>query len=264
MDDYYTYRTLTAELRGQIVKIISKPGLPNWERLDPGTRLLAERVEIGVRDRVLDLGCGPGVIGVIAARLAHKGHITLVDSNCVAVEAAQRTLAANGIDNASVRLSDGTEALSPDARFDAVVLHLPKGKAVIEQYVYQAAAALVPGGHLYLAGPKQGGLKRAETLMRAVLGAAGVIGMKKAHHVVVAQRTTDDRQPLHGTDDGPRSTVYHPSDIELHGHKRPVYAKPGVFSRDGLDDGTRALIAAMRCMRATPCSTWAVARALWG
>jgi 16S rRNA (guanine1207-N2)-methyltransferase len=244
MDDYYTYRTLTVELREQAVKVVTKPGLPNWEGLDPGTRLLAEAMEIGPEDRVLDLGCGPGAVGVVAAWLAHQGHVTLVDSNCVAVEAARHTLAANGIENASVVLSDGTEALPPDARFDVVTLHLPKGKAVIEQFIHQAADALVPGGHLYLAGPKQGGLKGAVALVRQVFGAAGVIGMKKAHHVVVAQRTDDRRQT---TDDSPSSVVRRPSSVvELLGRKLQVYARPGVFAWEGVDDGTRALMETMQ------------------
>jgi 16S rRNA (guanine1207-N2)-methyltransferase len=62
------YVTRTIILDGVETALISKPGVFAWDRLDAGTAALVGAMEIGARDRVLDLGCGTGLAGLAAAR----------------------------------------------------------------------------------------------------------------------------------------------------------------------------------------------------
>lgn len=95
--------------------------LPTWERTDPGaripvyldpgmafgtgahptTRLCLHAIERILRpgDRVVDLGCGSGILAVAAARLG-AGRVLACDIDPEAVESAQRSARANDVGNA--------------------------------------------------------------------------------------------------------------------------------------------------------------------
>jgi 16S rRNA (guanine1207-N2)-methyltransferase len=149
------YASHTVTLDGQETTVVGKPGIFAWDRLDDGTRALVSAMEIGSGERVLDLGCGTGLAGVAAARRAPEGWITLVDVDVRATTAARRTLAANGITNAEVHLSDAG-ADFPSGTFDVVVTNPPfhQGVAVertaARRFIEAAARLLHAEGRLYL------------------------------------------------------------------------------------------------------------------
>jgi len=234
---YYTFRQFVVEARGRQVTIVGKPGVWSWDRLNPGTAALLEVAEVEPGDGVLDLGCGTGVIGAIAAQLAPQGHVTLVDCNVAAVACAERTLAANGIANAEVRLADGVIGLSP-ASFDLVLSHLPRGRAVQEELIRGVAWVLRPGGRFYFVANKRVGIRGAITYARELFGRCGVVRQKKGYHVAMAIRPTG-LQPF------PLADGYVARAIILDGIETTLVSKPGVFAWDRLDDGTAALVSAM-------------------
>jgi 16S rRNA (guanine1207-N2)-methyltransferase len=114
-----TYHTPQGDLPVQTM-----PGVFSWESLDKGTAYLLETVDFKTLAgaRVLDMGCGVGVLGALAAR--HAEHVTLVDDNLLAVQCTQGTLARNGIDNAQALVSDGYEALAGQG-FDVILCNPP-------------------------------------------------------------------------------------------------------------------------------------------
>src|SRR3989304_4635377 len=101
-------------VRGFELRLATQPG-----GFAPGTRLLIEARRVSPTARVLDLGCGYGAIGIVAAKLATKGHVLLVDSDIRATRLPQRNLALNGVTNAEVLLGDRVHDLPPKARFAA-------------------------------------------------------------------------------------------------------------------------------------------------
>jgi 16S rRNA (guanine1207-N2)-methyltransferase len=235
--DYYTFRQFTAEVQGHPVIFVGKPGVWSWDTLNPGTAALLEVATVEPGDRVLDLGCGTGVIGAVAGVLAHQGHVTLVDCNVAAVACAERTLAANGLANADVRLADGVIGLSP-ASFDLVLSHLPRGRAVREELIRGAAWVLAPGGRFYFVASKRAGVKGAIATARETFGRCGVVRQKKGYHAALAFKPAGSASP-------PPSDSYVTRTIELDGVETTLVSKPGVFAWDRLDDGTAALVGAM-------------------
>jgi 16S rRNA (guanine1207-N2)-methyltransferase len=83
------------------------PRLFSPRGLDPGTAAMLRRVHVEPHDKVLDLGCGYGVVGVYAAHHADPERVWLVDIDPVAVDFARRNLKLNGVEGATALVSDG-------------------------------------------------------------------------------------------------------------------------------------------------------------
>ncbi len=139
-------------VRGFDLRLQTQAGVFAHRGLDGGTRLLIEAMRVSPTARVLDLGCGYGPIGIVAAKLATKGHVTLVDSDIRATRLTQRNLELNGIENADVVLGDGLRDLPPKTRFDVVVSNPPthSGREVLDEMVAGAYKVLRPRGQLFL------------------------------------------------------------------------------------------------------------------
>ncbi|MBN1935103.1 MAG: methyltransferase [Anaerolineae bacterium] len=153
--DYHCWHEFTAPVKGKTWSFAAKPGVFSWQELDAGTRALIETMQVEPGERMLDIGCGYGIIGTVAAEMA--GEVFLVDSNTVAVEAARRTLALNNIDEtkAHILASDGVDAVS-EVRFDVAVTNPPfhQGRqtdyGIAYQFIRDAAQVLKPNGRFYL------------------------------------------------------------------------------------------------------------------
>jgi len=111
-------------LRGQEFKFCSTWGLFSPERVDEGTELLINHLDIKPNDISLDLGCGYGAIGLTVAKLSPQGKVHLVDKDYVAVEYSKKNAQANKIENCEIYLSDAFEKV-PDIQFDNIISNLP-------------------------------------------------------------------------------------------------------------------------------------------
>jgi 16S rRNA (guanine1207-N2)-methyltransferase len=142
-------------LRERPVALVSRPGVFSWEHLDEATELLAQWMEVPVGASVLDLGCGTGGLGVIAAQLSGSGQVTMLDADAEAVRSATTSAQNAGLTNCVAMTSDIASAVF-DRRFDVVVTNPPFhiGKAtnltVPAQFMRDAKAVLVPGGRLFV------------------------------------------------------------------------------------------------------------------
>jgi len=177
-----------ARLRGFDLRLATQPGVFSAHGVDAGTALLIEAMRVSPTARVLDLGCGYGVIGIVAAKLATRGRVTLVDCDIRAARLAERNLALNGVENAEVVLGDGVHELPPKARFDVVVSNPPThgGREVLEDFVHGAYKVLRPRGTLYFV------FNRLPSLLReieATFGNAEVVERSAGYMLVRAVKT---------------------------------------------------------------------------
>lgn len=146
----------TARARGGEYRVLSRPGVFSWDRLDRGSEALIEAMEVGADDEVLEIGCGYGIVGVAAARLAGRARVTMVDVDVEAVRCASATALANGVADRCEALPSDVASAVLDRRFDLVLANPPfhVGKAtnldVPAQFIRDAAAVLRPGGRLFL------------------------------------------------------------------------------------------------------------------
>jgi len=122
------------------------PGLAFGTGSHPTTRLVLRFLEQGINgdERVLDYGCGSGILAIAAAKLG-AARVDAVDLDAQAVEAA----AANATLNQVAVRACPPEALPP-AQYDVVVSNI-----LLQPLVLLApllAARVKPGGRIALAG----------------------------------------------------------------------------------------------------------------
>lgn len=139
-----------ANLRGMNVAFSSTWGLFSPREIDSGSDLLLKFLEIKTDERILDLGCGYGALGVTLAKEAKQGHVTMVDKDFVAVEYARKNLALNQLKNGEALLSNGLAQLPADARYTTVISNIPAkvGKEMLSIFLHDIDQHLLPGGQL--------------------------------------------------------------------------------------------------------------------
>jgi 16S rRNA (guanine1207-N2)-methyltransferase len=151
-------KEITVDIRGFSLKFLTDRGVFARGKLDRGTRLLIEAMNLeGVR-RVLDLGCGYGPIGIVAARISPKSEVFMIDVNSRAYELATENVRLNRIPNAKVMLGNGFEPVR-GTKFDLILCNPPirAGKSVVFPLITEAREYLEPGGRLLVvARTKQG------------------------------------------------------------------------------------------------------------
>jgi ubiquinone/menaquinone biosynthesis C-methylase UbiE len=115
----------------------------------PFTRRLLEDAGLRAGMHVLDLGCGPGDVSLLAAELVGEGGYVLgVDTNANVLELAQARAQAAGLSHVAFHLSTINQ-LALTQQFDAIVgrlilMYLPEPAAVLGHL----ATHLRPGGVL--------------------------------------------------------------------------------------------------------------------
>jgi 16S rRNA (guanine1207-N2)-methyltransferase len=160
-------------------------------KLDEGTRLLLDTLDVRATDTALDIGCGAGFIGLHIARLAHKGQVTMVDASLAAVAASQHAIKLSNQNNVRVLPSDGVQAVQTE-RFDLVVTNPPfhqggiQTTSIAERFIQGAANVLQPDGRFYLVANR---FLKYETVLRACFKQVQEVGGDSRYKVLFASGT---------------------------------------------------------------------------
>ena len=149
------------------VEFTSVPGCFCHRRLDEGGLALAEVVSRELREqrggaslRLLDMGCGCGLVGFLVAKSVPDVSLVMVDSHSRAVEAANINAANIGIP-AEVILSDAGTPSRMDGTFDVFVGNPPyySDYRIADVFLETAKRALKPGGLCYTVCKNAAGLE---------------------------------------------------------------------------------------------------------
>lgn len=133
--------------------IFALPAVFSSAELDSGSKLLLSTFDKAdrLKGKVLDLGCGAGVIGASLKQLFPKIKLTMSDIHAMALESSKRTLAENQLEG-EVRASDVFSHINE--RFDLIVSNPPFHDGIdtayqaVETLIAQAKNHLNKGGEL--------------------------------------------------------------------------------------------------------------------
>lgn len=178
--------SIKTNLRGFDLSFKTKPGVFSKNQVDNGTRLLAESLEIQPTDNVLDLGCGYGPIGIVAAKLAPRGKSVLVDTNIRAVRLAEENITLNHVENAKALLSDGFEVVTGE-KFHIIACNPPasSGLELFEEFLRGAKKYLIADGKIYFVTQER--LKPVvERLFKKVFGNYELVNRSRGYIISLA------------------------------------------------------------------------------
>ncbi|MFL1905064.1 methyltransferase [Streptomyces tauricus] len=143
--------------------VVNEAGVFCAERLDIGTRFFLQHLPYGRgAGRVVDLGCGNGVVGTAAALARPETEVLFVDESYQAVASAEATYRVNtddtaGHGKAEFRVDDGLNGV-PEDSVDLVLTNPPfhSHQATTDATAWRmfvgARRALRPGGELWVVG----------------------------------------------------------------------------------------------------------------
>ena len=137
---------------GTSLRFLSRPGVFSYGRFDNGARALVETAAIHPGDKILDLGCGCGTNGILAAmRAGATGHVTFVDSNLRATRLAALNAEANDLSAFDVQACCRLDDLAPRI-FDVVLTNPPyfASLGIAQRFIEQARPLLKKRGRFYL------------------------------------------------------------------------------------------------------------------
>jgi len=138
-------------VKGVTLSLQTVSSLFSPKAVDPGTLAMLSCVTFEPSDIVLDLGCGYGLVGVLAAKLVGPRKVFLVDNDPIAIKVATANLKINGIDDANVVLSDGFRQFS-EAGFTKILSNPPYHAdfSVPKHFIEKGFNRLVIGGRMFM------------------------------------------------------------------------------------------------------------------
>lgn len=129
----------------------TQPGLFSPEHADRGTLAMLSTVEFRSGMKVMDLGCGCGIVGILAAKKCGEENVVMSDVDEKAVETARMNAVDNGVGGVNVVVSDGFDSVDA-AGFDLILSNPPYQTdfAVAKKFIEKGFNRLKIGGRLVM------------------------------------------------------------------------------------------------------------------
>jgi 23S rRNA (guanine1835-N2)-methyltransferase len=149
---------ISVSIPGFEIPFVHHSNLFSREKLDIGTRFFLEHLPPGGFQRVLDLGCANGVIGIAAKKLNPGAEIIFADDSAMAVESAQANFENHFPGESAQFLWTNCYENQKPGSLDLVLCNPPfhqgntLGDFIARQMFKDAHHALAPGGLLRVIG----------------------------------------------------------------------------------------------------------------
>ena len=153
-------KIINVDMFGKGFRFSTNSGVFSKDKVDYGTKLLLNNIVIHKKSgKLLDLGCGYGVLGVILGENYKNLDIDMVDVNERAVTLANSNLQLNGVNGVNCYVSNIYEGVS--SKYDYIVTNPPirAGKDVLLQFLVGSYDYLVSDGQLWFVMRKDHGVK---------------------------------------------------------------------------------------------------------
>lgn len=177
-------------LGGTAYSLRSDRGVFSKDSLDDGSRLLLETIlQADLGDRLLDVGCGIGPIGLILAKADPRRHVDLSDVNLRALACAKANAISLGV-AAQVEIIPSDVYTSISHLYDTIVSNPPirAGKKVTYRIYDEAPLHLVNGGKLIIVIRRQQGADSVYAHLSSLFNKVEILDRHKGYVVIAATK----------------------------------------------------------------------------
>ncbi|MBN2142107.1 class I SAM-dependent methyltransferase [Candidatus Woesearchaeota archaeon] len=198
VEHYFTERPMSkrqelsfkTKLLGNVLTIHSASSIFSLKEVDFGTRLLIENAQIPQGAKVLDLGCGYGVVGIAIKKARPDIEVIMVDVNQRAVILSKKNCSANGVKTSVFKSNKYSNENVKDALFDTVLTNPPfsAGKKLCIEFIEESHAHLRPGGTLQLVAPHNKGGSSLKKEIERVFGNVSELARRAGYRVYCGRK----------------------------------------------------------------------------
>ena len=152
-------KLININFENQNISLYTDNGVFSKEHFDYGSKLLIKNfIKETKKGRVLDLGCGYGVIGIILSNNKEL-FIDMVDVNLRAIELSKENLKLNNVENAECFESNIYSNIIE--KYDYIITNPPirAGKETIRKFLFEADEHLQENGEVWFVMRKDHGVK---------------------------------------------------------------------------------------------------------
>lgn len=177
---------LKVSLLGTLMTFLTDSGVFSKKMVDYGSQVLLNNFELEKGQRLLDVGCGYGPLGLTLSKVFGV-NATLVDINSRAIELAQKNAEKNGV-TATIFQSNLYENVSET--FHHIISNPPirAGKAVVHEVISGAYDHLLPGGKLTIVIQKKQGAPSAKAKMEEIFGNCEIKKKDKGYYILESEK----------------------------------------------------------------------------
>ncbi len=171
-------------LLGNKIKLLTSSGLFSSKRVDKGTKILVENAIMNSDWKVLDLGCGYGVVGISIKKKFQETKVTLLDVNERALLYSKKNAQQNNVE--VIIVNKLTEE-----KFNTVLLNPPQsaGKKICFELFELARNHLETKGLFQIVARHKKGGKTFENKMKELFGNVKTIAKESGYRIYVSEKT---------------------------------------------------------------------------
>lgn len=188
-DSAHDIKELDVVLLGQPFRFLTDSGVFSKKMVDFGSQLLLTTMTCQPGQKLLDVGCGYGPLGLSLAKVQGV-EASLVDINNRALDLARQNAEKNGV-TAQIFQSNTYDAV--EGTFDHIISNPPirAGKQVVHGIIEGSIHYLNPNGQLTIVIQKKQGAPSAKTKMEEVFGNVEVVKKDKGYYILRSQKNED-------------------------------------------------------------------------
>ncbi|MCW4017238.1 MAG: methyltransferase [Candidatus Bathyarchaeota archaeon] len=183
------FGTVHANLRGRNFEFTTASSVFSTKRIDTGTRILIENMNLPTEGCVLDIGCGYGAVGITAAKLNPALRVVLTDINRRAVLLARQNAQKNRVRNVDFRQGNLYTPVQ-DICFNTVLSNPPvsAGMQTVQAIISGAPAVLESGGSLQMVVRSKIGKKTLPDAFTEAFGNVQVLAIESGYRVLMGEK----------------------------------------------------------------------------
>ena len=176
---------INIEIKNIKLKFITHDKLFSSKKIDTGTLSMLEEIDFSSESKVLDLGCGYGIVGILAAKIIGEDKVVMCDIDDNAVNTSKENALLNGFQNISIIKSEGLKNISYKD-FSLVLSNPPYHSdfSTAKHFIEEGFYKLILNGRFVMVTKRLDWYKNKLT---SVFGGVKIIE-KNGYHIFIAEK----------------------------------------------------------------------------